>query len=199
MLKIGLTGGIGSGKSYISGIFRHMGVRVFCADETAKRILDNNSEVRIKLSDLFGEAIYKEGVFNRQEAAKRVFKDAELLSKMNAIIHPVVLSGFNSWAEAYSDLPYVIKEAAIIFESGAYKFLDAVINISAPEEMRIKRVMMRDKVRREDVVARMSHQWREKERAGKADFIIVNDEMSMLIPQIIKIHNTLKLKSSTVI
>ena len=191
MLRIGLTGGIGSGKSYISNIFRHLGVKVFDADEIAKRILDSNPGVRIKLSDLFGEGIYTEGKFNRQEAAKRVFKDAELLRKMNAIVHPEVLTSFNSWAESYSSFPYVMKEAAIIFESGANKFLDAVINISAPEDMRIRRVMVRDSASRDEVIARMGHQWSEKERIDMADFVLVNDEKSMLIPQIIEIHNAL--------
>ena len=190
MLRIGLTGGIGSGKSYISDIFRHLGVKVFNADEIAKKILDSNSEVRLKLSNLFGEGIYIDGKFNRQEAAKRVFKDGQLLSKMNAIVHPEVLSSFDSWAESYSVFPYVLKEAAIIFESGANKFLDAVINISAPEDMRIRRVMIRDGVSRDKVIARMGHQWSEKERIDMADFVLVNDEESMLIPQIIEIHNT---------
>ncbi len=190
MLRIGLTGGIGSGKSYISDIFRHLGVNVFNADEIAKRILDSNSEVKLKLSNLFGEEIYINEKFNRQDAAKRVFKDGELLSKMNAIVHPEVLSSFDSWAESYSAFPYVLKEAAIIFESGANKFLDAVITISAPEDMRIRRVMIRDGVSRDEVMARMGHQWSEKERADMADFVVVNDEESMLIPQIIEIHNT---------
>jgi len=191
MLRIGLTGGIGSGKSYISDIFRHLGVKVFNADEIAKEILDSNFEVRIKLSKLFGEDIYIDEKFNRQEAAKRVFNDGELLRKMNAIVHPEVLTSFDSWAKSYSFLPYVMKEAAIIFESGANKFLDAVINISAPEDMRIRRVMIRDGASKDEVMARMEHQWSEKKRIDMADFVLVNDEESMLIPQIIKIHSAL--------
>lgn len=197
MLRIGLTGGIGSGKSYISDIFRHLGVKVFNSDDIAKGILDNNSEVRLKLSNLFGEGIYIDGKFNRQDAAKRVFTDGKLLNKMNAIVHPEVLSNFNSWADSHSVLPYVLKEAAIIFESGADKLLDAVINISAPEEMRVRRVMIRDDVSRNEVMARMGHQWSEKKRIGMADFVLVNDEESMLIPQIIDIHNNLKSISGT--
>ena len=198
MLRIGLTGGIGSGKSYISDIFRHLGVKVFCADKIAREILDTNPDVKFKLSNLFGEAIYCKGQFDRKEAARKVFKDGDLLNKMNAIVHPAVLSSFDSWANAYSGLPYVLKEAAIIFETGGYKFLDAVINISAPEEIRINRVMVRDGTSREDVIARMSHQWKEKDRVDKADYLIVNDELSMLIPQVINVHNTLKFKSEII-
>jgi len=195
MLRIGLTGGIGSGKSYISDIYKHIGIKVFCADEKSKEILDTDIDVKVKLSNLFGEGIYINGKFDRKEAAKKVFEDGDLLSKMNAIVHPVVLSSFDSWADKYSDFPYVLKEAAIIFESGADKFLDAVINISAPEEIRIRRVMKRDGARREEVIARMSSQWKENERVEKSDYLIVNDDLSMLIPQIIKIHNILKIKS----
>ncbi len=192
MLKVGLTGGIGSGKSYLSEIFRNLGVNVFNADMSARWLLDNDRDLIMDISALFGENIYINTKFDRKRAAGMVFENKDMLEKMNDIIHPAVLKRFELWAGAYLKEAYVLKEAAIIFESGANEYLDKVITVSAPEELRIKRVIERDSMSRDEVLKRMKNQWNDEDRMEKADYVIINDGKEMLIPQVLDIHRSLQ-------
>jgi dephospho-CoA kinase len=192
MLKVGITGGIGSGKSYVCKVFRMIGVPVFHADKVAQDLLDTHPLLKHTMQDLFGANIYVNDRLNRKKVAEIVFQDKTILEKLNQVVHPLVLESFNNWTKNNSGHPYVLKEAAIIFESGAEQFLDAVINITAPRELRIIRVMKRDKVLRNHVIARMENQLPEEDKLKRADYVIYNDEHSLILPQIINIHNKLQ-------
>ena len=170
---IGLTGGIGSGKTTIAGYFASWGVPVYYADDEAKKILyrpDSCSEVL----DALGEAAFTDGLPDRQKIASIVFNDPAKLAKLNSIIHPKVKQHFIDWVAANKDAPVVIKEAAILFESGSYKDCDAVILVTAPREERIRRVMLRDRTTREKVLQRMDNQWDEEKKAAMSNYIIEN-------------------------
>lgn len=191
MWKVGITGGIGSGKSYVCEVFRNLDIPVFNADNIAREITESDPQIRILYKNLFGNDIYKNGGLNRSKVAEKVFNDAQLLKKVNKAIHPLVLEKFDSWVKEKEGYPYVIKEAAIIFESGSEKELNFVITISAPEELRIERVMKRDRVERSTVEARIMKQWTEEDRIKQSDFVIVNDEKRLLLPQVLEIHEKL--------
>ncbi len=196
MLKVGITGGIGSGKSYVCEIFKRMGIPVFHADDVSKEIVETDSIVKKKIIDLFGAKIYLDGKLNRKAVSEAVFKEKKLLEKLNRIIHPAVFNQFEIWTRKYNNLPYIVKEAAIIFESGGEKFLDFVITISAQEELRIARVVKRDQAERNNVLARIKNQLNDEQRIKKSDYVIINDEKTLLLPQIINIHKDLIEKSS---
>jgi len=191
MLKVGVTGGIGSGKSYVCEVFRKLNIPVFNADSIAREITENNPQIKLLYKKLFGNSIYESGKLNRAKVAEKVFIEDQLLRQVNQAIHPIVFEKFNNWAKENKKYPYVIKEAAIIFESGAEKELDFVITVSAPEELRIERVMHRDQVDWETIKARILKQWTEKERIKHANFVIVNDDKTLLLPQILEIHQKL--------
>jgi len=184
MLKAGLTGGIGSGKSMMAKVFSMLGVPVYNADTEAKKLLASDPGVSSKVKAAFG-------TLDRNELAAIVFNDKKKLEILNAIIHPAVRQHFVQWVSMQSNCPYVIKEAAVLFESGADKDLDLVINVSAPEELRIKRVMDRDGLNREQVVARVNNQMKEEERVKRSRHIIYNDELRMLLPQLLALHQEL--------
>ncbi len=187
-LKIGITGGIGSGKSLVCKIFQILKIPVFEADREAKEILDSDPQTKEALGNLLGVHIFDtNGKVNRQQMAGIIFNDQELLQKVNGIIHPAVRRKFNEWHMAQK-APYVIQEAAILFESGIYKLMDRNIVVTAPEELRINRVMERDGVTKEKVLERMKNQWPEKEKVALADYIIRNDESQSLIHQVLEIN-----------
>jgi len=186
MLKVGITGGIGSGKSTVCRIFESLGVPVFSADDAGRRLLTEDKEVHKKIIALFGEQIIVNGQPDRKKIAEFVFNDTEKLEQLNAIIHPAVRAAVETWATKQHS-SWVIEEAAILFESGAYKTLDAIIVVSAPEDLRIKRVMTRDGVTEASVRERIENQITEEERKQRADFIIYNDDKQMLTPQAIAI------------
>lgn len=192
-LRVGLTGGIGSGKSYIAGVFSTLGIKVFNADERAGYLLDNSPAVRKELEALFGRDIYISGKLDRKTVAGRVFADKGLLERMNSVVHPAVFELFRDWVGENTDQPYLIKEAAIIYESGADRELDLVINVNAPVEIRLERVLARDGGTGEEVRARMDKQLRDESRWEKADFNIINDGKELLLPQVVAIHNKLLL------
>lgn len=188
MLKIGVTGGMGSGKSTVCGIFSQLGIPVYSADERAKILMTENRELVKKISTLFGsEAYTAKGELNRTFIASRAFSDSTLLTKLNALVHPAVFSDFDTWC-AQQKAPYVIKEAALLFESGSFRGLDFIITVSAPRELRIQRSMRRDGSKRSQVLARMKKQWTEQQRKASADFILINDEKTPLIPQVMELH-----------
>jgi dephospho-CoA kinase len=191
MRKVGLTGNIGSGKSLVAQIFLTLGVPVFDADNEAKAILFSQ-EVSGKVIRLFGNKILTDGRIDKQKLAGVVFPDKKLLEQLNEIIHPAVREKFESWSILHINRPYLIYEAAILFESGHYKNLDAMINVFAYPEIRIKRVMARDKISRELVLERMQNQWKDDKKNALADFIITNNGNELLIPQVEKIHSILQ-------
>jgi dephospho-CoA kinase len=192
MWKVGLTGGIGSGKSFISEVFMHLGIPVYNADQAAHDLIENDIRLRRLYKELFGEDIYEGGKLDRKKVADIVFKNDSLLRKISERVHPVVLEHFIKWAGDNTRSPYVIKEAAIIFETGAEKNLDFVISVLAPVELRIKRVKQRDQMDRHEVKARIMKQLPEDELIKRSDFTIVNDGKTLLLPQILEIHNKLK-------
>lgn len=186
MLKIGITGGIGSGKSTVCSIFLKLGIPVYQADVEAKKLYAD-PEIKMKISVLFGDEIYQNGSLDRKKLASIVFQDKEKLEELNQIIHPAVAKHYESWL-LDQNAPYVIKEAAIMFESGAYRGLDKVVTVACPEEIRLARVLKRDAASEEEVRGRMRHQMSERERIEKSDLQIVNDGKEMLLPQILKLH-----------
>lgn len=173
---IGLTGGIGSGKSSIAKHIESLGIPVYIADTEAKKILDT-ADVIAKVIALFGDDILEKDKIDRKKIAALVFQDPEKLKKYNAIIHPEVYLHFQNWVKQHNNYPLVVKEAAILFESGSYKDCDKIILVTAPKENRIQRVMKRDAVTREAVEQRMSHQWDDETKKSMSDFVIENIEL----------------------
>jgi dephospho-CoA kinase len=191
MLKVGLTGNIGSGKTVVAGIFTQLGIPVFYADSAARDLYER-TEVKAMLRGLFGDEIFDNaGNLNRKALADLVFADALKLQKLNQIVHPLVREAFGRWLLERKDSPYVLYEAAILFESGYYRDLDKVILVMAPEELRIRRVMERDYSTRDEIMARLARQWGEEKKVPMADFIINNNGTQMLIPQVMEVHRQL--------
>ena len=188
MIKIGLTGGIGSGKTLVSKVFSQFGIPVFNADYNAKLILNQDIEVISEITKHFGDLYSLEGI-NKEKFASIIFNNPKDLKKVNAIIHPKVLEYFNSWVTKQQNADYIIKEAAILFESNTHKDLDMTINVHADELVRINRVVKRDKSTIENVKSRIKNQISDNDRINIADFTIYNNGDRMLLPQILEIHN----------
>ena len=188
MIVVGITGGIGSGKSIACNIFKTLDVPVFDADSEAKKLYDLPDvlkEIRIKIGD---EVFNKKGDLDKGKLAELIFNDSKALKKVNRIIHPLVNKKFIEWKEQQKSIPYVMKEAAILFESGSHSLCDKIITVVAPSELRIKRIMERDKRTKEQVEQIISRQWSDEEKIKRSDFVIVNDEKKMLLPQVIEIN-----------
>lgn len=197
MLKIGLTGGIGCGKTTVAKIFELLGIPVYYTDTEAKRLMNEDDGLKKSLVASFGEDTFINGTLNRQYLATIVFNNPDKLQLLNAIVHPGTIAHAESWFKNQS-APFVIKEAALMFESDAWKSVDKVIGVHAPEMLRIARVMKRDSVTEETVRLRMKNQMNEAEKMSRCDFIIHNDEQNLLIPQVIDVHkNLLTLARST--
>jgi dephospho-CoA kinase len=190
MIRIGLTGNIGSGKSTVARIFETFDVPVFYADAEGRRVLEADA-VKLQIQTLFGNGVFTDGTINRQKLAEIVFRDKEQLDRLNAIIHPAVRNSFEKFTAQNSGSPYIIYEAAIMIESGSYKNFDKIIFVSADRELRISRVIARDKVTREAVLLRMQNQWPEKKKLPVAQFVINNNDNRLLIPQVLNIHRHL--------
>ncbi|MEZ4722792.1 MAG: dephospho-CoA kinase [Flavobacteriales bacterium] len=196
MKIVGLTGGIGSGKSTVARVFETLGVPVFRADDFGRLVLESDQRVVDQVKALFGPDIYVEGSPDRAQIASLVFSDKSRLEALNKIIHPAVARAFEEWHEKQATHAcYCIREAAILFESGSYKDCDQIICVSAPGKVRIERVMERDKVSEEQVKARMANQMTQEEKESKSNFIILNDGASAIIPQVIQIHNQVNIDS----
>ncbi|MBR9831500.1 dephospho-CoA kinase [bacterium] len=191
MLKVGLTGGIGSGKSTVSQVFINLGVPVFNSDLVARNIVNTNSKAIKKIKSAFGEHLYDSGELDRKALAAIVFTNPDALEQLNSIVHPLVGESFNKWCEKHASAPYIIKEAAILFESGAHQNLDRIITVYTKKEERIRRIMARDNVSAEDVEHRMNNQWTDETRNKLADFIIINDDKDKLLPQVMELHEVL--------
>lgn len=195
-LQIGLTGGIGAGKSLIGKIFQLLGIPVYDADSRSKWIASNHPDVVVQVIKLMGKEAYKEGELNRTYLAELIFND-ELLSKsLTDILHPKVKEDFDVWVAAHANNPYVLKEAALLYESGSWEWLDKILVVTAPVEVRVKRVLARDIFRTEaDIKKIMNNQLPEGEKVTRADFIITNDDRSSVIQQVLAIHEQLLLQA----
>ncbi len=190
-LKIGITGGIGSGKTTVARIFEVLGIPVYYADEAAKRIMNEDETVKQGIIRLFGPAAYADGRLNRAHLASLVFADKKKLAALNALVHPATIRNSHQWMQRQSG-PYALREAALIFESGSQGCLDYVIGVFAPVELRIRRTMERDRISRQQVEERMDRQINETIKMRLCDFVIVNDGNQALIPQVLNLHDQLK-------
>jgi dephospho-CoA kinase len=190
MLKIGITGGIGSGKTTVAKVFETLGIPVYYADDEAKRIMNEDEGLKKKIVASFGKESYESGKLNRAYLASVVFNDSYKLDLLNSIVHPATIKDAEQWMQN-KNTPYTLKEAALLFESGAAENLDYVIGVTAPQPLRIKRVMERDAITREEVLKRIDRQIEEDIKMKLCDFVIVNDEQQLVIPQVIQLHKQL--------
>ena len=193
MLRVGLTGGIGSGKTVVAGIFSKLGIPVFTADTEAARITNTDPRVRKRLIELFGpEVIGEQGLPDRKMMREQLFRDPDKREKVQQLIHPLVRERFLHWCSEQGAVPFVLEEAAILFESGADAGLDSIILVTAPAGLRLQRTMKRDRAGEEEVRAIMAAQSDDEAKAGRCDFIIVNDEKQLLIPQVLEVYARLQ-------
>jgi dephospho-CoA kinase len=191
MIKVGLTGNIGSGKSLVCELFSALGIPVYNADLEARKIL-NSKETILELQKRYGKDIaLLNGEIDRKKLAGIVFTNPNELQKLNKLIHPKLRQDFANWAKKHNDEKYIIQEAAILLENNFHQQMDKIITISAPLEIRLERVIRRDGTNKEDVLARMNNQWKDGEKEKLSDFVILNDGNRMLLPQILKIHQEL--------
>ena len=195
MIKVGLTGGIGSGKSTIAKVFEVLGIPVYYADDAAKKLMNTDEELKKKIQLQFGNDAYKDGKPDRKHLSEIVFNNPEKLQLLNALVHPATLKDAEKWMQNQSTA-YSLKEAALIFESGSHEHLDYVIGVTAPTPLRIQRTMQRDGLTREEVIARMDKQMDETIKMKLCDFVIKNDEQEMLISQVLQLHEKLLSLSS---
>lgn len=187
MLRIGLTGGIGSGKSTVAKVFETLGIPVYYADDAAKRLMNTDEELKASIIRHFGEAAYHKNELDRKYLASIVFSNKEKLELLNSLTHPVTIRDADEWMNRQTS-PYVIKEAALLFESGAAAHLDKVIGVYAPQPVRIKRVMERDNVPADEIMKRISRQLDEEMKMKLCDYVISNNEQELVIPQVLKLH-----------
>ncbi|WCT14120.1 dephospho-CoA kinase [Mucilaginibacter jinjuensis] len=189
MLKIGITGNIGSGKTTVSKVFELLGVPVFYADAAAREVMTNDEELISGVKQAFGiEAYFEDGSLNRKYIAGKVFNDPAELAKLNTLVHPATFRAFDNWAKSFPDAPYLMKEAAILFESGSYKLCDYSIIVTAPKEVRMQRVIARDNISIAEVESRDARQMPEEEKVKLANFRIKNDDTQLVIPQVLALH-----------
>ena len=194
MLKIGLTGGIGSGKTTVAKVFENLGVPVFYADIEAKKCMQSDAVLIKQLKATFGNDIYVDLKLQNNRLASIIFNNDSALNTINRLVHPVVQRVFQEWC-ATQNASYVLKEAAILFESGSFRDLDQIICVSAEDELRKQRVMQRDDVTESQVLKRMSKQWKQSQKIELAHFNIINDEKQLLLPQVLEVHRLLLKKS----
>lgn len=190
MKTVGLTGGIGSGKSTVCKVFRVLGIPVFDSDQEAKRLMVEDESLRAALASRFGEEVIWSNGLDRKVLAEKVFNDPKALKDLNALVHPVVRQAFGDWV-VLQTAPYVIMEAAILVETGGYKAFNELVVVTAPETLRIQRVMNRDGASEEQVVARVKNQADDAERLAVANHVVYNDDSRLVIPQVLAIHEAL--------
>ena len=190
MLKVGLTGGIGSGKSTVARVFEVLGVPVYYADSAGRMLVDNDPGIRTEIIKHFGKESYKDGRLDRQYISTIVFGDEKKRELLNEITHPVIISDAAKWMKK-QNAAYIIKEAALIFESGSEKDLDYVIGVKSPRGLRVKRVMERDSTSKAEVIKKMESQMDEDVKMKKCDFLLINDEQQLLVPQVMALHQQL--------
>jgi len=190
LIKVGITGGIGSGKSTVAKVFEVLGIPVFYADVRAKILMDENEELKEKIKENFGKDIYAYGKLDKKHLSTIIFNDPKKLALLNSLVHPATIKDANDWMQQQTT-HYAVKEAALIFESGSQQYLDYVIGVYAPATIRIQRAMKRDNVTAEEVKSRMNKQIEESIKMKLCDFVVTNDEQELLIPQVLKIHEEL--------
>jgi len=188
IIKLGVTGGIGSGKTSVCKVFNILGVPVFSADDEAKTVMETDEKVRGKVNSIAGKEMYSSGSLDRVELARLIFNNEQLLQKINNAVHPVIFENFGNWVNRQS-ADYVILEAAILFESGAIVLVDRIATVVAPIEERIERVIRRNNLSRQQVLERIRNQSDDEEKIKRSDYVISNSENEMIIPAILKIHN----------
>jgi len=196
MLRIGITGGIGSGKTTVAKIFEVLGVPVYYADDAAKKLMNEDEALQQKIIAAFGADIFEDKKLNRARLASIIFNDPEKLSLLNSIVHPATIADAEKWMKQFSKAgskktAFAIKEAALIFESGAQNKLDYVIGVHAPYKLRLQRAMLRDNLTKDEVESRMEKQMDETKKMNLCNFIITNDEVQLLIPQVVELHKKL--------
>ena len=188
---IGLTGGIGTGKTMVAEYFKSLGIPLYIADEEARQLMTSDNIINA-LSNEFGKEILENGILNREKLAQLVFNNPKKLQKLNSIVHPEVKKHFDNWVEKHKNYPFVVKEAAILFESGSYKYCDTIITVTAPLETRLQRVMKRDKTDRESVLKRIENQWTDEQRIAKSNYVIHNLSVESTKKQVDEILKKLK-------
>ncbi|MDC6351735.1 dephospho-CoA kinase [Zeaxanthinibacter sp. PT1] len=191
MRLIGLTGGIGSGKSTVASMFRHIGIPVYNSDRRAKELMAESATLRAAIEKLLGPAAYEGQELNRAYISQKVFNDRDLLQKLNSLVHPAVRDDARKWARVQEDAPYAIQEAAILIENGSFKDFDAIILVTAPENMRVERLLERDGSKEEEILERMKNQWTDAEKIPFADFVIENTELETTRLKVMEIHRKL--------
>lgn len=187
MQKIGITGGIGSGKTTICRIFEVLGIPVFYADEAARTVMENDLFLRAEIMALLGPEAYPGGVLDRRYISGKVFHFPEKLAALNALVHPATGRAWNRFQQAQADVPYVVKEAAILFESGAHTTVDKTVCVTAPETLRLARAMQRDRADEAAIRSRMARQMPEAEKVQRCDFVVVNDDQEAVLPQVLRL------------
>ena len=192
---IGLTGGIGSGKTTIANFFKEKGVPVYIADDEAKKVMQS-IEIIDQIKSVFGETLFENNVLNRAKLAETVFNNADKLAQLNAIVHPAVKKDFENWLQQHKNDQYVVYEAAILFESGRYKECDYIVTVTAPIEVRIERVIKRDNTTREQVLSRMEMQWNDEKRISLSNFVINNSNLKIANEEVVKILKILNIKQN---
>lgn len=190
MLKVGITGGIGTGKSVVCQVFKTLGIPVFDADHETKQLMETDKQLVAGISRLFGDSIYANNKLDREQLAAIVFNDSEKLKALNAIVHPATIAHGKEWM-AKQVTPYAIKEAAIFFESGSHKEMDIMIGVTAPIELRVRRLLQRAGMTREKIESRMASQMENEKKMALCDYVVGNDEHTALIPQVMKLHTIL--------
>lgn len=190
MLKVGITGGIGSGKSVVCKVFEALGIPVFNADNAARYLMEHDERLVASITLLLGKDVYEEGRLNRAKVSDIIFRQPEKLQQLNALVHPVTINNASAWVSRQST-PYIIKEAAIFFESGSYKEMDVMVGVYAPLEIRISRTMARGGQTRDKVLEIISKQMNEEEKMGRCDFVINNNDSDAIIPQVFRLHEQL--------
>ena len=194
MLSVGISGGMGSGKTLVCAIFKVLGISVYNSDLEAKRIMETNEQVKKEIINLLGKESYLNNMtLNRKYIAEKIFNHTELLSGINQIVHPAVREDAEIWSKKiHGDNSYFLRESAILFETGIYKQLNYNILVIAPRELRLHRIKNRDRLSEEEIASRMNQQWSDEQKLPLTDFVIINDGKTFLIPQILKIHKSLK-------
>ncbi len=197
MIRVGITGGIGSGKSLICQVYSNLGVPVYYADIEARLLMDYDPEIQQELKTILGAACFSQGMLNHNKMASAIFSNKSLLNRVNNLIHPRVAAHFSSWCERHAGFPYVIQESAILFESNAYRNFDKIITVTAPEEIRIQRVLTRANMTKEKAASIMRNQLPESEKMSRSHHVIVNDGTELVIPQVLKLHIIFKANYGT--
>lgn len=190
MLKVGITGGIGSGKTTVCRVFETLGIPVFYADDAARQLMTTDSELKTAIKDTFGAGAYENGILQRDYLARIVFNNPEQLQRLNALVHPVVIRYGREWMNRQATA-YALKEAALFFESGTHTEMDKMVGVTAPESLRISRILRRDHTTADQIRKRMAMQMDEAEKMQRCDFVIINDDVHPVLPQVLQIHEAL--------